>query len=538
MTPPSFHRALRWALRAPACAGGHRALVAALFATVLGAGAVRAQTQLPTGFVDQLIVQNLQEPVGMAFLPDERLLVLERGGNVRLVTEGKLGAVDPMLSLPDNDPSGDRGASGIAIDPRWPGKPYVYLYYSSTDGHCKLERYTAGGDLDLSSSLYLTLDPATRYEIIGDIPDLQNVHNGGTVRFGPDSMLYAALGDDGDACAAQDSVSLRGVVVRIDVRGLPDGPGGPANKALLAPADNPLAASPNLNERLVWATGLRNPFRFQFDSATGDMFIGDVGFNLFEEIDVLHGPLHNFGWPYYEGPAPYQSSCPGVPLATTLDAPIYAYDRTGFTAAIMGGPVYHAGSACPSCGFPAEYEGSYFCSDFYEGFLRRLEFDGTSWHLAPAVAGQSNGEDWGEGFQEVAEYLVGHDGAMWYCQMGHDFNDGTGEIHRIYYSGSTASVGGPARPALALAAPFPSPSRGRVDLSYTLPSPGVATLELLDAQGRSVRRLVPAVEQGAGMHRIVWDGSDAAGRPVSPGVYLARLDAAGHTTARRLVICR
>lgn len=507
-----------------------------MFAVVLPRGAA-AQTQIPDGFFDQMIVQGLEDPVGMAFLPDNRLIIIERAGGIRLLAEGKLGAVDPMLVLADNDPSGDRGASGVAIDPRWPAKPYVYFYYSSIDHNCKITRYTAGGDLDASSSLYLTLDPDSRYEVVGNIPDLSEVHNGGTIQFGPDSMMYAALGDDGNGCASQDSTSLRGVVIRIDVRGLPDGPGGPADPALITPPNNPLVASANVNERLVWASGLRNPFRFQFDPANGDMFLGDVGFNLFEEIDVLKGPLHNFGWPYFEGPAPYVSSCPGVPPATTVDAPIYAYDRTGFTAAIIGGGVYH-GSACSSCNFPVEYEGDYFLSDFYQGFLRRLKFDGTSWRLAPAVLGQTNGEDWGEGFTEVAQYLIGRDGALWYCQMGKDFETSTGEIHRIYHAVTTTGVPNAASGPLRFATPYPSPSRSRVELSYTLPRPAGVRLEIRDALGRAVRTLASGEAQAAGTHRLSWDGRDAAGRPVAPGVYLAGLQAGADHRTQRLVICR
>jgi hypothetical protein len=114
------------------------------------------------------------------------MLIIERQGAIRLVAEGKLGAVDPMLFLDNVDAEGDRGSSGIAIDPRWPAKPYVYVYYECTDSTCKLVRYRAGGDLYAPSSLYLTLDPASRYDVLPNIPDLYDIHNGGTLRFGSD----------------------------------------------------------------------------------------------------------------------------------------------------------------------------------------------------------------------------------------------------------------------------------------------------------------------------------------------------------------
>jgi len=261
-----------------------RTVCAAAFACCVGAlglalaGATAANPQLPTRFIDQLIVGGLNEPVGIAFLPDQRMLIIERQGDVRLLADGKLGAIDPLFVCDSVDANGDRGSSGIVVDPRWPVKPYVYVYYSAADQHCKLVRYTVGGDLTIPSSLFLTVDPASRYTIINDIPDLLEVHNGGTLRFGPDSMLYAGLGEDGNACAAQDTSTLRGVMIRIDVRGLPAGPGGPPDRDLLVAAGNPLASHPIKNARLVWADGLRNPFRFHFDPLTGSIFIADVGF--------------------------------------------------------------------------------------------------------------------------------------------------------------------------------------------------------------------------------------------------------------------
>src|SRR5262245_39877219 len=409
-----------------------RAILAAFACLAFAPPPARAQVQLPDQFVDQLVATGLNEPTGLAFLPDQRLIVVERDGAVRMIADGKLGGVDPMVVVDSVDATGDRGMTGVAIDPRWPVKPYVYVYYDRLDGTCRITRYTAGGDLASPNSLYLYLDAASKYDVIADIPDLQSVHNGGTLRFGADSMMYAALGEDGFACAAQDTMSLRGVMIRINVRGLPDGPGGPPDKNLLVPADNPLVGYPVLNARLGWATGLRNPFRFHIDPLTHSIMVADVGWNLFEEVDAITAPMQNFGWPFYEGPAAYVSSCPGIIQNPTLKSPIFSYDRTGFTSAIISGGIYRSGP-CLTCNFPIEYEGDFFFSDFYEGFLRRIKFNGTSWNLAAPVAGQPTGQDWGLGFSEVADYLVGKDGAMWYAKMGYDFMPQTGEVHRIYH---------------------------------------------------------------------------------------------------------
>lgn len=496
-----------------------------------------AQANVPNNFVDQLIMGNLRQPVGMTFLPDGRLLVVEQAGGIRMIVEGKLAGIDPVATVDSVLITGEQGLTGVAVDYRWPAQPYVYVYYDAVGDHCRLSRFRAVGDLNSPTSGNLALDPASRYDLLRDIPDLTFTHNGGTIRFGKDHMLYVGLGEDAYACGSQDTTSLRGVMLRLTVENLPDGPGGPADKALMVPADNPWASATNANQRLVWATGLRNPFRFHIDPLTGALFIADVGWNLYEEINIADGTLLNFGWPYYEGPAPYVSSCPGLTMGSGFRGPIYAYDRSGFTAAAISGGVYRP-AGCPTCSFPAEYNGDYFFSDYYEGFLRRLHFTEGVWELAAPVPGQPNGNDWATGFRQVSDYQVGPDGALWYCRMAYDFEDDTGEIRRIYYEPVITAVSeGPMR-GLDLAAPFPSPSHGSSRLSYRLPRTARVELAIFDAQGRRVRSLVPAGTQGAGEHHVVWDGRLESGSAASSGLYMIRLSANGVVRERRLPLVR
>ena len=175
-------------------------------------------------------------------------------------------------------------------------------------------------------------------------------------------------------CAAQDTSGLRGEILRLDVSHLPPGAGGPPQPALITPPGNPF---PNggLNARLIWAFGLRNPFRFQIDPLNGALLIGDVGENSWEEVDRAPVGGLDFGWSRFEGPASLDPSCT---LTEPASAPIHAYYRNGTEAAIVGGPLYRApgGAASP---FPGEYDGDYFFSDYYQGFLRRLKGSGTSW---------------------------------------------------------------------------------------------------------------------------------------------------------------
>ena len=224
-------------------------------------------------------------PVAFAFLPDGRILLLElQAATVRVSVPGSGTAVD-LHTVPDVETAGaEQGLQGIAVDPAWPTRPYLYLYYNHVGGVNHLTMYTVSGELSDPSSTALALsDP---YHLLTDIPDVRAWHNGGTARFGPDGMLYLSLGDDGAACDAQDPGVLAGSILRLDVSGMPGGGSGPPAKAAITPADNPFAG-PDDNTRLTYAWGLRNPFRFTVDPATGDLFVGDVGFLSHEEVDRI-----------------------------------------------------------------------------------------------------------------------------------------------------------------------------------------------------------------------------------------------------------
>src|SRR5262249_44278860 len=159
----------------------------------------------------------------------------------------------------------------------YPTSPYLYLYYDvATPNQIRIARYTLSGDLDGTAGGDVIADPASERVLVDEIPDDASNHNGGTLRFGIEGTLYAGLGEDAIPCAAQATTSLRGVVLRLQTRTLPPGPGR-TSRGEIIPLDNPFASSPDSNKRLVAALGLRNPFRIQIDPATGTLVIGDVG---------------------------------------------------------------------------------------------------------------------------------------------------------------------------------------------------------------------------------------------------------------------
>jgi glucose/arabinose dehydrogenase len=484
-----------------------------------------AHAALPTGFRDSLVVAGLTAPCGMAFLPDGRLLVVEQfTRNLKLVRQG---AVVYSVRIPGVRTGGERGLLGVAVHPQWPERPYLYVCLTDTSSQqLRVTRYLALGDLDGTGDGLLAIDLASRRDILDGIPDNASNHNGGTVRFGPDGMLYASFGEDASACQAQDVTALRGVILRVNVDVVPDGPGPAPPKDLISPVDNPFFAHPTESARPVWAFGLRNPFRFHID-LDGTLFIADVGAGTWEEIDRVPAGGLNLGWPYYEGPSELVTSCA---LTSTPTPPIHAYDRTGSTAAVISAGVYRRlGQTLTS--FGSAYLGDYFFGDYYLGWIRRLKRTGDTWALAAPVPGQPNATDWATGYGAVSDYLLGSEGGLWVCRQG------AGEIRVILGPAAPPplDVPPPVAAALSFAPPVPSPSSGAVRLSFTLAAAAAAELTLYDMGGRRVRTLLAAAGLAAGPHEVVWDGADAAGRRVPAGLYFARLRAGGETLDRRVV---
>lgn len=399
---------------------------AAVVACVLTPGIGRAA--VPASFIDEPIVAGLLNPVAMAFLPDGRLLVTERLSGRIMMYRGVLPAT-ALCTIPNLSTNVERGLLGIAVDPSWPDRPFVYVHYTDAGTNTlRVARYRVDGDVTNQGDGLLIIDTASRHSILTGLTDVRANHNGGTVRFGPDGMLYVSLGEDDVACSAQDTSAMLGVILRLDVSSLPDTPGGPPPRAALVPPDNPFATNADIDTRLVWVLGLRNPFRFQIDPLTGALFIADVGQESWEEIDIAEQGGLNFGWPRREAYTDF-TSCSFGP-STGFTSPIWAYDHDDGLAVIGGGVYRHNGGTRQ---FPGPYEGDYFFSDYYSGAVWRLQNVGGVWVLAPPVPGQPTATRWGTGFQGVSDWTIGPDGGLWYVD-----ND-NGRIGRISYT-STIDV--------------------------------------------------------------------------------------------------
>lgn len=501
-------------------------IVLALFSSFRTASAAIV---LPTGFVDETFVTGLDQPNGMAFLPDGRLLVTELfTGKIRLIVNGHVASTDPTVTVDSVSTSNpERGVQGIAIDPRWPTFPYVYVGYTHLGSRMSLVRYTATGDLTNPNAENLVL--GSKRTLIHNFFDNAGNHNGLGLRFATDGKLLMTVGDDDARCQAHVTGSLRGKLLRIDVTRIPAGGGGPVPRAMLIPTSGNPFVGPDSNASLVYAQGLRNPWRFTIDPANGAILLGDVGEDTYEELDEIQAG-DNCGWPFREGPLVRTGvGCtdPGGPYRS----PILSLDRnTGFIA-VIAGSVYRT-VMNGTFNWPNTYNGSLFYGDYYNGKLRRLTKSGATWSTPSPVAGQPNSQDWATGVRYMVDFAVGKDGSLYWLKA---FNDAgtaqTGMVKRIRYS-STVDVPGTGLTSRALTA-SPNPFRNQVDLEWRLPKPGGAVIEVFDTGGRRIRRF--DAEAAAG--RVTWDGTNERGVREPAGVYLARLrHEAGSQTVRILLV--
>lgn len=290
----------------------------------------------PENFQINTIVSNgLNGPSGFEIAPDGRIFVLERTGLIKIIKNGQL-LETPFANLP-SVASGDRGLIGIAFDPGFGvDNHYVYFYYTGEDLLNRLVRFDASSDVGANGPylLYQTNSPS------------QELHVGGSIQFGPDGKLYFAVGDNGYPPNAQNLANPHGKILRI-------------NRDGSIPMDNPFVGQQGALPE-IWAYGFRNPWRFQFDPATGKLYGADVGDYTWEEMNEIRRG-QNYGWPNHEGPC-------NVLCGTTI-APFYAYNHNGNSASVTGGPIYRGQM------FPEEYQGSVFFGDYAQGFIKRITVD-------------------------------------------------------------------------------------------------------------------------------------------------------------------
>ena len=325
----------------------------------------------------ELVVGGLQDPLYLtAPAGDPRLFIVEQEGRIRIVRNGQLVA-RPFLDIASRVSSGgERGLLSVAFHPRYAQNGYLYVNYTDNNGDTRVERYRVSADPD-------SADPASDTLVLAVDQPYSN-HNGGHILFGPDGMLYVAMGDGGSGGDphgyGQSLATLLGKLLRIDVDG-----GAP----YAVPPDNPFVGQAGARPE-IWAFGLRNPWRIAFDRAAGLLYVADVGQNRWEEIDVAPAPAPglNYGWNVMEGAHCYAT---GSCATAGLVLPALEYGHSdGCT--VIGGYVYR-GSRSPSL------VGHYFYADYCSGWLRSFTYGGgavrerRSWDVPDLGSVLSFGED-------------------------------------------------------------------------------------------------------------------------------------------------
>lgn len=333
--------------------------------TLVTTGAVSAN-----GIVLEPALTGLSNVTDITHTGDTRLFLAEKSGQILIAESGTVSGT-PFLDISALTSTGfEQGLLGIAFHPDYASNGYFYVNYTNTAGKSVLARYSrSAGDANLA-------DPNSgEILILVDHPNASG-HYGGQVAFDANGYLFTSFGDGGvqgdPECDSQDTTSLLGTVVRLDVD---------SNQALPpyyeVPKDNPFVSGGHLPE--VWAFGLRNPWRFDIDPATGRLYLSDVGQSSREEINITNladGGGENYGWKVMEGvacydPDPIDTDCP-IATASCFDAsytnPFYDYDHSQGDCSITGGVVYR-GEAIPAL------NGHYLFGDWCTGRLWSAQFD-------------------------------------------------------------------------------------------------------------------------------------------------------------------
>lgn len=404
-----------------------------------------------------------------------RVFVVEQPGRIyRFENSGSVSSKDLFLDLTSTVLyGGEQGLLGLAFHPDYASNGFFYVdYVADNPRRTVIARYKVM-DGDPTQA-----DPASE-QVLLEIDQPYSNHNGGQLRFGPDGYLYIAMGDGGSGGDpqgnGQDPSTLLGAILRIDV----DNPENGMNYGI--PADNPFKDNQQGYREEIFAYGLRNPWRFSFDSQTGELWAGDVGQNQYEEIDLIESGK-NYGWNIMEGMHCYSSSSCDQ---SGLTLPIYEYTHdTGIS--ITGGVVYRGTSVSGLGGY-------YLYSDYGAGNVWGLEYDGQTVTSNRVLFSVSSPTAFG----------TDSNGEVYICSF-----DGN-----IYKVTGALPTGLPSQGALPrrfqLHQNYPNPFNPATLIPFDLDQPALVRLDIYTVLGRHLERILER-RFSAGRHSVNFDASEYA----------------------------
>lgn len=465
---------------------------------------------------------SFDKPVLITFSPDQtnRVFVVEQEGKILVfpndpdVTSGQVQTfLDITGKLPGGiPPYGEYGLLGMAFHPDYAENGSFFVNYATTQGEVKthISKYqVSASDPDIA-------DAASEI-IVLEVEQILENHNAGMLDFGNDGYLYASLGDGGweypngppdPGATAQDLTKLLGSILRLDVDNPDEG------LAYGIPSDNPFVDNGQGYREEIFAYGFRNPWRFDIDHVTGKIWMGDVGFASWEEIDIVESGK-NYGWSQAEG----MDCRPGVSCDIgEYEPPVFVYENGAVGCSITGGAVYR-GQGRP------ELAGKYIYGDWCEGRIWSLEDNGDGTYTNTLLTDEdfrisSFGQD-----ENYELYVV----AL-------NFTSRT-KIYKFEPVPTSVEESEQMARSFSLLPNYPNPFNPSTNIAYQLETETAFELAIYDMTGKRVR-LLESGHKAPGAFTSIWNGRNDNGELVGSGVYTIRLKSGDRQVLRKVTFLK
>ena len=455
-------------------------------------------------YVDAFPNLEFDAPVDIQNAADgsNRLFVLEQEGSIRVFpNDPDVNSAEIFLDISDQVLyGGEQGLLGLAFHPNYEENGYFYLDYTASD-----PRRTVISRFSVSSNDPNKADPNSELVLL-EVEQPYSNHNGGQIVFGPDGYLYVSFGDGGSGGDPQNNgqnrSTLLGSIIRIDV----DNPQNGENYGI--PADNPFAGNSNGWREEIYAYGLRNVWKFSFDSETGKLWAGDVGQNAYEEIDIIESGK-NYGWSIMEATHCYEpeNGCD----KTGLELPVweYSHDDPNGGRSITGGYVYRGSSA-------NELYGGYLYGDFIS---QRI------WIYFPGD-NPTNMMLFNNTGHAISTFGVDDNNELYFGSFS------TGKIYKFVGTPTNVEDKKNLNINYRLDQNYPNPFNPATEISFYLAQPENTRVEIFNSLGEKVDEVFNGVAN-RGRNNITWNGKD-----FTSGIYYLKLSAGNFSDTKKMVLMK